>query len=84
MQYVYILQSEKDGYLYVGCTSDLKKRLLLHNSGKITSTKDRLPPILIYYEAYKHQKDAHEREKYFKTGWGKRYIKKILFHYLHN
>jgi|GEM_PF-1382907 len=34
MQYVYILQSEKDGYLYTGCTLDLKKRLILHNAKK--------------------------------------------------
>ncbi len=84
MQYVYILQSADDGYLYVGCTNDLQKRVRLHNSGKVESTKRRLPLTLIYYEAYRHKKDAFEREQFLKTGWGKRYIKKILHHYLHS
>ncbi|MCH7529807.1 GIY-YIG nuclease family protein [Patescibacteria group bacterium] len=84
MQYVYILQSKVDKYLYVGCTNNLKKRMILHNSCKIESTRNRIPLTLIYYEAYHNKDDAYEREKYMKTGWGKRYIKKILFNYLHS
>jgi len=84
MHYVYILQSKKDTHLYVGCTKDLKRRMKLHNSGKVGSTHTRLPLVLIYYEAYYNQNDAFEREKYFKTGWGKKYIKKVLFNYLNS
>ena len=84
MQYVYILRSSSDKHLYVGCTSDLRKRIKLHNSSKVKSTKKRLPLTLIYYEAYHNKDDAYEREKFLKTGWGKRYIKKILFNYLHS
>ena len=84
MQYVYILQSTTDGYLYVGCTNDLQKRVRLHNLGKVESTRNRLPLTLVYYEAYRNKKDAFEREQFLKTGWGKRYIKKILYHYLHS
>lgn len=40
MQYVYVLQSKKDKDLYIGCTTDLKKRFALHNAKKITSTKN--------------------------------------------
>ncbi|MEW6409823.1 MAG: GIY-YIG nuclease family protein [Nitrospirota bacterium] len=32
--YVYILLSEKDNKLYIGFTSDLKRRLKEHNDGK--------------------------------------------------
>jgi len=84
MQYVYILQSKSDKYLYVGCTSDLRKRIKLHNSGKVESTKKRLPLTLVHYEAYRNRDDSYEREKFLKTGWGKRYIKKILSNYLHS
>ncbi|MBT8259613.1 MAG: GIY-YIG nuclease family protein, partial [Bacteroidia bacterium] len=35
---VYVLQSEKDLLLYHGFTTDLKKRLEDHNSGKTIST----------------------------------------------
>ena len=62
MFYLYILKSKKDDEMYVGSTNDLKKRLSLHNSGKISSTKLRKPFNLIYYEAYRAEKDARKRE----------------------
>lgn len=82
MHYVYILQSTKDTNLYIGCTNDLKKRLLLHNDGEVPSTKNRKPLKLIYYEAFLNQKDAFGREQWLKTGWGHNQIAKILNNYL--
>ncbi|RLC36776.1 GIY-YIG nuclease family protein, partial [candidate division Kazan bacterium] len=52
MYYVYILKSEKDGKMYVGSTSNLKRRFYEHNSGKSPSTQNRQPLKLIFYEAY--------------------------------
>ena len=78
MYYVYILYSKKDKKLYVGCTNNLRERIKMHNAGKILSTKFRRPLELIFYEAYKNQKDAFAREKFFKTGWGRNYVKRIL------
>jgi putative endonuclease len=66
MFYLYILKSKKDKNLYIGSTNDLKKRLSLHNSGKVFSTKLRFPLELVYYEAYKSGKDARKREKNLK------------------
>ncbi len=80
--YVYILRSIRDGNYYVGCTNDLPRRLREHNSGLSFATKSRLPFALIYYEAYPHRKDAEERERFFKSGWGRQYLKKALKHYL--
>jgi len=82
MYYTYILQSNKDKQFYTGYTNDLKERLKLHNDGKVTSTKNRLPVELVYYEACLNQQDATHREKYLKTAWGKRYIKSRLKNYL--
>lgn len=82
MHYVYVLQSKKDGNFYTGCTNDLKKRFLLHDNGKILSTKNRNPFLLIYYEAFLNQKDAFAREQWLKTGWGRNHINKILNNYL--
>ena len=82
MFYTYILQSNKDKQFYTGYTNDLKERLKLHNDGKVTSTKSRLPVELVYYEACLNQQDATHREKYLKTAWGKRYIKSRLKNYL--
>ena len=81
MFYVYILRSQTDKNLYVGYTSDLQKRIKEHNSGNNFSTKHRIPFEVIYYEAYKNKQDAQEREVYFKTGWGRKYVVKILKNY---
>ena len=62
MFYLYILKSLKDNLNYIGSTNDLKKRFSLHNKGKVFSTRKRRPFELIYYEAYKSEKDARKRE----------------------
>jgi len=82
MQYVYVLKSERDGNLYIGYSSDLSKRLELHNAGRVLSTKHRRPLRLVYYEACINQQDALHREKYLKTAYGKRYIRSRLKEYL--
>ncbi|MDB5204612.1 MAG: nuclease superfamily protein [Candidatus Taylorbacteria bacterium] len=78
MQYVYILQSKTDLNLYIGCTNDIKGRLILHNNKKVGSTKERAPFILIHYEAFLDPVDAYNREKYLKTRWGRNFIIKNL------
>ena len=62
MFYVYILKSKKDNNLYTGSTNDLKRRLKEHNTGTVMSTKHRKPFELVYYEAYKSEKDSRKRE----------------------
>jgi putative endonuclease len=79
--YVYVLLSEKDHKFYVGITGDIKKRLEEHNSGKVSTTKNRRPLKLIYWEGCLNQQDAAKREKYLKTTWGKRYINSRLQQY---
>jgi len=66
MFYVYVLCSKKDKNLYVGYTSDLKRRFTQHNDGKNFSTAPRRPFILVYYEAYMNESDARRREKSLK------------------
>ena len=75
MFYVYILKSKKDNNLYTGFTKDLRERIRWHNGGKSQSTKWRLPIELIYYEAYKDEKDARRRELFLKSGRGREIIK---------
>jgi len=66
MYYVYILKSKKDSKFYTGSTNDLKRRLMEHNAGLVFSTKSRIPLEVIYYEAYRVEKDAKRREKNLK------------------
>ena len=82
MYYIYIIRSRKDKNLYVGCTNDLRKRFVEHNSGRNQSTSSRKPFDIIYYEAMINREDAFAREKYLKTGCGRNYLRKTLKRFL--
>ena len=76
--YVYVLQSEIDISWYIGDTSDIDKRIIEHNSGKTATTNRKKPWSIIYFEASKSKEDAIAREKYLKSGMGRRYLKNRL------
>lgn len=80
--YVYVLVSGKDGNWYTGYTVDLRARLKQHQEGKSRSTQSRGPWTLIYYEASVDVEDARARERYLKSGMGKRYLRNRLRNYL--
>ena len=82
MFYTYIIRSKKNNKLYTGSTNDLRKRFKQHNQGKSTWTKSRGPWEIIYYEASLNEDDARAREKYLKSGMGKRYLKNRLKRFL--
>ena len=82
MFYTYVLKSLKDHKLYVGLTGDLKQRLEEHRKGRVESTKNRLPFVLIYFEACLDRADAAKREKYLKTYHGKMFLRNRLKSYL--
>ena len=84
MNYVYLLISESDGNFYTGSTIDLRRRLQEHSEGKVISTEKRTPMKLLYYEACINEKDARRREKYLKSGMGKKYLKNRLKSYFHD
>jgi len=73
--FVYVLQSKIDHSWYIGFTMSLENRLKEHNNGKSYYTKRKLPWDLIYYEVSFHKFDAVAREKYLKSGMGRRYLK---------
>lgn len=76
--YVYLLLSLHDRGFYIGYTTDLRKRLSEHLKGRVESTKDRLPFKLIHYEYFLSSKDAKAREKYLKSGYGRKQLASIL------
>jgi putative endonuclease len=78
MHYVYILKSLKDLKLYIGKSDNLKRRIDEHFTGKVKSTKSRIPLKLVFYEAFLDKKDADRREKYFKTSKGKSTLRMML------
>nr|WP_320022427.1 GIY-YIG nuclease family protein [uncultured Draconibacterium sp.] len=78
--YTYILYREKDNQNYAGYTHDLNLRFEQHCKGNVPSTKHRRPLQLIYFEACLSE-DALRREKYFKTHYGKMFLKNRLKFY---
>lgn len=76
MYYVYVLQSQSDLGLYIGFSTDLRARLARHQAGDSAATAPRRPVKLIYYEAYCMRQDAEGRERFLKSGAGRRYLAK--------
>lgn len=82
MYYAYVLRSEKDGKFYTGLTANLKGRFEEHAKGRVSSTKDRRPLRIVYYEACLDKVDATHREKYLKTHHGKQFLRNRLKSYV--
>jgi len=61
-----ILQSQKTQKYYVGCTKDLNKRLVRHNSGQVKSTKHGIPWTIVYQERLDTLGLARKRENEIK------------------
>ena len=80
--YVYLLHSEKDHGFYIGYSTDLKRRMAEHIQGASFATKSRGPWRLIYYEAYVEREDAEGRERFLKSGAGRRFLRSQLRNYL--
>lgn len=81
MFYTYVLKN-KNNQLYTGFAYNLRKRFQEHSDKQSTYTKYRGPYELIYYEACRNENDARQREKYLKSGTGKRYLQIRLKRFL--
>lgn len=60
--YVYLLKSMKDNNYYIGQTQNISKRFTMHNSGKVRSTKSRIPFILVGFEEHETRNASRWRE----------------------
>jgi len=78
MYFVYVLRSKKDNNLYAGFTENIEQRVRKHNAGDVPSTRTRRPMKLIFFEGYIDKGDALRREKYLKTGPGKKMLKFMI------
>ena len=79
MHYVYILQSINYSHrVYVGCTSNLKKRLTTHNAGSSPHTAKYRPWKLSVYIGFTDTASAVAFEKYLKSGSGRVFVDRRL------
>ena len=73
---VYILYSKKFDKTYVGYTSSLIERVKSHNDLSKTGYTTKFRPwIVVYVEVYTSKQEAMAREKWFKSGIGRIFIK---------
>jgi putative endonuclease len=64
--YVYIIQSREDGSFYKGFTEDPAMRLVRHNNGESTYTRNKIPWGYVYIEEFACKRDALIRERVIK------------------
>jgi putative endonuclease len=79
MYTTYALHSPQFDKIYIGYTSNIENRLLLHNSisDKGFTLKYR-PWVLIYSEEYETKREAMLREKQLKTAVGRKFVRQLI------
>ncbi len=79
MFYAYVLKNP-GGLLYKGSTDDPARRLHQHNSNIDfpAYTRNKGPWSLVYSEEFETEKEARAREKFFKTGAGREYLREKI------
>jgi putative endonuclease len=76
--FVYVLRSTVAERLYVGSSLEPDARLASHNSGRVRSTKPWRPWERVLLEEYPDRATAEKRERYLKSGWGRRELAALL------
>ncbi|PKM99598.1 MAG: endonuclease [Elusimicrobia bacterium HGW-Elusimicrobia-2] len=78
MYFAYVLKNKNSGKYYHGHTDNLARRLFEHNEEKRHYAGVRGPWEIVYYEEFSTRSEAMEREKFFKGGSGREFLKNIL------
>ena len=75
MYSIYVLKSLKNSKRYIGFTSKYPRvRLSEHNCGCNKWARENKPFILIYQEEFKTKTEAIKREKFLKSGQGRKWL----------
>ena len=75
--YTYVLENPASKR-YVGQTNNLEERLEMHNSGRSPYTRNKGPWRLVHHERFNTRSEAMKRERFFKSGPGRNWLKKML------
>ncbi|TDO23424.1 GIY-YIG nuclease family protein [Sediminibacterium goheungense] len=78
MFYAYVLFSLNKGIYYKGSTENLVVRVQQHNDGLVAFTSKYRPWKIVYYEVFSTRAEALKREKFFKSGKGREWLKNTL------
>lgn len=79
MYFIYILRSLRNNKRYTGLTQkDPEIRLKEHNSGSNNYSRNNRPFVLLYSEKFSSFEQAQKRERFLKTGKGRRFLDRII------
>ncbi|MEY8702172.1 GIY-YIG nuclease family protein [Francisella philomiragia] len=79
--YLYILSNQNNTVLYIGCTTNLIKRIYEHKNKLVDGfTKKYNINKLVYYEVYDFLEDAFFREKRLKK-WNRSWKNELISKY---
>jgi putative endonuclease len=76
--WVYVLKSKHDESHYVGNAQNIDIRLKQHNQGRCRYTKGRRPWLLVYREEFRSRRLAVQRERFLKSGVGRKELKFLI------
>lgn len=74
MIFIYVIKSREKKFRYVGIADSIERRIKEHNSRKNKSTAPYAPFDLILKEEYDNYAKAREREKFLKSGQGRKFL----------
>lgn len=78
MYFVYILKSERDGSKYIGCTTDIKRRIAKHRRGEVRFTRPKRLYKLIWFPCFSNREKVYVFERYLKSSSGHAFTNKHL------
>ena len=75
---VYVLRSITSGMLYIGQSGNFAERFQRHQQGLARFTRGRGPWIVEYTEEYSTRSAAVLRERFLKSGQGRKWLEQQL------
>ncbi|MDF3128834.1 GIY-YIG nuclease family protein [Kiritimatiellaeota bacterium B1221] len=83
MYYVYRIRSRSHpDKSFIGVSRDVKRRVKMHNAGRVEATRESGPWKLVFYAAFSRKQRAQEFEDYLKSPEGKKFGRKRLWQHL--
>ena len=75
---VYVLTGKTSGRRYVGITGNLPRRLAQHRNGSTKAGQLLKDFVLVHTEELADRKQARERERFLKSGQGRKWLDMVL------
>jgi putative endonuclease len=78
MYWVYILYSEKCDRFYIGYSGDVDARLVRHNAGTVTATRNCRPYQIKATKIFTTEQDAKKEELRLKKQKSRKYLEHLI------